>query len=79
MTSRAEGSGESTPTWGLLIDGEFMAAGSGEVFGRVSPATGQVVGRFAKGASVEVDQAVQGLGTYLETKTVQLNPHGGTR
>ena len=79
MTSWAEGSGESTPTWGLLIDGEFMPAGSGEVFERVSPATGQVEGRIAKGGSVDVDRAVQGLGTYLKTKTVQLNPHGGTK
>jgi hypothetical protein len=79
MTSKAEGSGESAPTWGLLMDGESMPAGSGEVFERVSPAMGQVVGRFAKGASVEVDRAVQGLGTCLETKTVQLNPHGGTK
>jgi acyl-CoA reductase-like NAD-dependent aldehyde dehydrogenase len=59
MTSNVDGSGATAPIWGLLIDGEFVTARSGEVFERVSPATGEVVGRFAKGGSDDVDQSVQ--------------------
>src|SRR5688572_12856981 len=59
MTSNVEGSGATVPTWGRLIGGEFVAADSGEVFERVSPATGGVVGRFAKAGSGDVDRSVQ--------------------
>ena len=48
----------TAPTWGLLIDGEITPAASGEVLERLSPATGQVVGRFARGGADDVDLAV---------------------
>ncbi len=59
MSSTVEATGDTAPTWGLLVNGESMAAGSGEVFDRVSPATGQVVGRFAQGGVDDVDRAVR--------------------
>ncbi len=42
----------------LLIDGQFVAAASGETFETVNPATTQPIGRIAKGGVEDVDRAV---------------------
>jgi len=42
----------------LYIDGEWVDAQSGETFESVNPATGEVVGVFAKGGEADADRAV---------------------
>ena len=41
-----------------MIDGSWMASASGETFERVSPATGQLVSRAARGGETETDAAI---------------------
>ena len=41
-----------------MIDGSWMASASGDTFERVSPATGQLVSRAARGGETETDAAI---------------------
>ena len=45
-------------TYGLLINGQFVPAASGETFETVSPTTNQVIGRMAKAGLEDADRAV---------------------
>ena len=42
-----------------FINGEYVAAQSGETFDSINPATGEILARVAKGDAVDVDRAVQ--------------------
>jgi acyl-CoA reductase-like NAD-dependent aldehyde dehydrogenase len=42
----------------LFIGGQWVAAGEGRTIERTSPASGQLIGRYAKGSQVDVDAAV---------------------
>lgn len=46
------------PCFGLLIDGTEVDSSTGDTFDSLDPATGEVVGRFAKAGSDDVDAAV---------------------
>jgi gamma-glutamyl-gamma-aminobutyraldehyde dehydrogenase len=43
---------------GLYIDGQFVAAKSGETFDCISPSTGEVIAVMAKGGAADIDGAV---------------------
>jgi len=46
-------------TYGLYIDGKWVKSASRETFTTLNPATGQVLARFQKGNSRDVDNAVK--------------------
>lgn len=46
------------PPTGLVIDGSFTSAASGERFETFDPATGQVLASIARGADPGIDRAV---------------------
>ena len=46
------------PRTGILVDGEFTDAASGETFERINPATGETVTTVAAGDADDVDRAV---------------------
>jgi acyl-CoA reductase-like NAD-dependent aldehyde dehydrogenase len=46
-------------TYGLLIDGQFVPAASGETFPTYNPATNEVIGYVARASREDVDRAVR--------------------
>lgn len=47
-----------TPTYQLLIDGQFVPAQSGETFDSINPATGETIAKIARGKVADIDKAV---------------------
>jgi betaine-aldehyde dehydrogenase len=56
----------NVPHWGMVIDGEEVDASSGETYERLSPATGEIVGRFPKGDVADVGNAVRAARSALD-------------
>jgi len=60
----------------LLIGGRWVSASSGEEIDAINPANGQVIGRLARGNSVDIDRAVSAArqafeGTWSQWKPVE--------
>jgi acyl-CoA reductase-like NAD-dependent aldehyde dehydrogenase len=64
---------------GMLIDGEWTQAKSGETFETVNPATGSVLATVASGGPADVDRAVAAARrAFDEGSWANLNPHQRT-
>ena len=64
----------------LLIDGDWMAARSGETFAAVNPATGDVIGYAAAGDRADVDAAVAAARRALTSRAwTNMSPHERSR
>jgi hypothetical protein len=64
---------------GMLIDGEWAQAESGETFETVNPATGSVIATVASGGPADVDRAVAAARRAFENPSwVNMNPHDRT-
>ncbi|NDH42360.1 MAG: aldehyde dehydrogenase family protein [Betaproteobacteria bacterium] len=62
------------PQTGLLIDGRWEAAVSGESFPSIDPATGEVITHIAQAQSADIDRAVRAARSALERKSWRLMP-----
>ncbi|NVE93499.1 aldehyde dehydrogenase family protein [Altererythrobacter lutimaris] len=51
----------------LLVDGEWVSSQSGETFDTLDPATGEVIGKIARGNAADVDAAVAAARKAFET------------
>ena len=70
--------GRRTPK-GMLIDGEWTQAESGETFETVNPATGSVLATVASGDASDVDRAVAAARrAFEEPSWANMNPHERT-
>jgi acyl-CoA reductase-like NAD-dependent aldehyde dehydrogenase len=64
---------------GMLIDGEWTQAESGETFETVNPATGSVLATVASGGAADVDRAVAAARrAFEEPSWANMNPHERT-
>ena len=64
---------------GMLIDGEWTPAASGETFTTVNPATGSVLATVASGGPADVDRAVAAARrAFEEPSWAAMNPHERT-
>ena len=64
---------------GMLIDGEWTQAQSGETFETVNPATGSVLASVASGGPADVDRAVTAARrAFEEPSWADMNPHERT-
>jgi acyl-CoA reductase-like NAD-dependent aldehyde dehydrogenase len=64
---------------GMLIDGQWTQAESGETFETVNPATGSVLAAVASGGPADVDRAVAAARRAFEQRSwADMNPHDRT-
>ena len=64
---------------GMLIDGQWTQAQSGEVFATLNPATGSVLAEVASGGPADVDRAVAAARrAFEEPSWAGMNPHDRT-
>ena len=64
---------------GMLIDGQWTQAQSGEVFATLNPATGSVLAEVASGGPADVDRAVAAARrAFEEPSWADMNPHDRT-